>query len=71
MPNNQGGYPKPNKRKMPLEKMAERAQVMTRQDSLASMSEFGRIVPLSQQAGLRKKKKSINPFESIIKALGK
>lgn len=56
------------KRKLPAEKMAAR---MTRSDSLSSVSEFGRVVPLEQQPSIRKKKKgSGNPFESIIRALG-
>jgi len=55
------------KRTLPMEKIARR---MTRSDSLSSISEFGRVVPLEAQESLRKKKKkSINPFETIINAL--
>lgn len=55
------------KRVLPMEKIARR---MTRSDSLSSVSEFGRVVPLDKQPALRKKKKGFNPFESIINALG-
>jgi hypothetical protein len=46
---------------------------MTRADSLASLGEFGRIVPPSQQAALRKKKKKgfrIPILSDITDALG-
>jgi len=57
------------KRTLPMEKIARR---MTRSDSLSSVGEFGRVVPLEQQAALRKKnkRKGMNPFERIIDALG-
>ena len=55
------------KRTLPMEKIARR---MTRSDSLSSVAEFHRVVPLEQQEALRKKKRrSLNPFEPIIKAL--
>ena len=54
-------------RKLPMDKIARR---MTRSDSLSSVSEFGKIVPLEQQPAERKKRKgSGNPFESIGRAL--
>lgn len=61
--------PKPSTRKMPLEKIARR---MSRADSLSSYAEYGRIVPLEQQAQMKKKKKGgfRNPFEIISDALG-
>lgn len=55
------------KRKMPMDKIADR---MSRADSLASVSEFGRIIPPSQQAAERKKRKPAgNIFEQIGRAL--
>lgn len=60
----------PRKRTMPAVKQAAR---MTRADSLSSMSEFGKIVPLEQQptmrAAIAKKRKPGNPFEQLLRAL--
>lgn len=69
MPNQKGGYPKPSTRKMPLEKIAQR---MTRADSLSSYASYGRIVPLEDQAKMKKKKPSgfRNPFEVLANAIG-
>ena len=52
-----------SKRKNPVEER------MSRSDSLASMSEFGKIVPLSKQKEMRVKSKPMNIMDKLKNAL--
>lgn len=58
------GYPA---RKLPSQRVAER---MSRSDSLRSMSEFGEIVPPSQQQARRDALKPRGIFSRLKRALG-
>ena len=64
-------------REKPSDRSAKRDSLMdarmTRSDSLSSIREFGRVVPISQWSKERKragKGKDWNPFHVIMKALG-
>lgn len=64
-------------REKPLDRAARRDSIMdsrmTRSDSLSSIREFGRVVPVSQWSKERKrigKQKDWNPFHIVAKALG-